>query len=89
MARSGQVIVQTCYLNGHNNFLSPVADNSGAPLGHGCEVDTLVVVGHNNCIDNLTIRSNLVVQGHNNKLNSIRCSNIVDQGLNNKITQAQ
>jgi len=78
MANSGLPIVQTCYLNGHNNFLSPIADNSGGMLGQGCEIDTLIVVGHNNCIDNLTIKSALVIQGHNNKLNTISCSNIVD-----------
>lgn len=45
-----EVLVQTCYLNGHNNFLGQ------AQPGSQCldaDIDTLVVVGHNNRIDNV------------------------------------
>jgi hypothetical protein len=47
-------LVNTCFLNGHNNMIVGAVNSQGAPAS-GADVETLIVVGHNNRIDNVRV----------------------------------
>jgi hypothetical protein len=64
--------VANTVLSGHNNKIYCNSNSS-----HSGELDNICVLGHNNRIENLTVKT-LTVNGHNNSFIGLLCGTITD-----------